>query len=155
MATVSVITGSFSFLNKENITVCGKMFVHYDTSDVVCMKDSSYFLPAIREIKINVCNTYIYRPRTREGNIYCPYSEGMGKVMFSQASIHSHLLGGGTPIWPTRGVPPSQVRMRGYPIPGPSGAGGVPHPADREGTHPGDQGVSHPADWGVSHPRSG
>ena len=41
---------------------------------------------------------------------YRPHSEGMGKVMFSQTSVHSHLPGGGGR----------------YPIPGPDW--GVPHP---------------------------
>ena len=58
--------------------------------------------------------------------IYRPHSVGMGKVMFSQTSVRSHLLGGyphlanvvGVPLsrlgW---GVPPSQVRMGAYPLP--------------------------------------
>ena len=40
-----------------------------------------------------------------------PHSEGMGKVMFSQASLRTHLWGGGE-------APPSgQQRGRGYPLP--------------------------------------
>ena len=62
-----------------------------------------------------------------------PHSEGMGKVMFSQASVRSHLRGGGG------AVPNPRSRKGGYPIPG----------LDQEG---------YPIllmRWEVPHPRSG
>ena len=59
----------------------------------------------------------------------------MGKVIFSQASVRSHLWGRG--IWLTGGYPhprsgwgvsPLQVWMEGYPFPGLDGGGGFPLP---------------------------
>ena len=111
---------------------------------------------------------------THYGN-YRQHSEGMGKVMFSQASVPWHLRGGGVPHPRSRrgggcGLPhprsrqglshsrsglvgtPSHVQTGGYPIPGPvwRGVGGYPVLLMGGGYPIQDQDRS-----GVSHPRSG
>ena len=100
--------------------------------------------------------------------------------MFSQASVRSHLWGGG--IWLTGGLPPSQIRTGDYPFPDqdrglslprsgwedtpfPRSGWEVPHPRFRMGvppsagwgTPPGqDRGYHIPGqDRGLSLPRSG
>ena len=64
----------------------------------------------------------------KELNIYRPHSGGMGKVMFSQASVRSHF----------RGVPPSAPSFL----------------TERVSILP-DIGYPHPSQWGYPHPRSG
>ena len=90
--------------------------------------------------------TKVTKERITSMHIYRPHSEGIGKVMFSQASVRSHLWEGGVVVprpWSRWGG--------GYPIPGPDGRS--PCPTSRWGGGTLSQiwmrGVPHPAElWG-------
>ena len=62
-------------------------------------------------------------------HIYRPHSEGMGKVMFSQASVRPHTYGGGYPHLANQGgMYPLPKSGWGMPIPGQDGGTwGIPH----------------------------